>query len=404
MAQNEGGINQTLYNLFNFIAPEDFLGITEVDQQLLKKLSVAPFTSRYLSFAFDRISLPDHKPLSLIKPIIAFINQLLPENGSFKYIKEAITNFKPDALVICANSSAGILAFDRVFKNDKVNYPVIPYFMDDWMSKISQDQLGLEVDHLVKQLLTDNNYWMMISKELTEILSDRYQAQPKQLLAIRNPVDLADAPEPDQPTNNAEFTIAYAGALWPMHFDAFRSVAKAIKNDERLQQVQLKLYTQESQWNWRKAELMPLNVVYGGHLPYKQIHQQLNSADALLITASFNKENYTHTTASLQTKITDYSKARRPIVSCAPDYSANNRFLKDNDCGFCIETNNETEIANKLVEFINNISNYQYLASNAFDTLKDYTQDVAHKKIQSFIQSAINNLNAKSTNQSSPTL
>lgn len=386
MALNEGGINQTLYNLFCFIKPENFLGITEVDQKSLEKIgSTGPYTNRYKSYRLNTINFPLNRFTRYLLPFINYVNYFIFQHTSFTKLKNGIKSFAPDVIISCSNTASGVLMYDKLLSNTQIKVPIIPYFMDDWMFKVKPDKVGKTVKKIIQEMLQKNKNWMMISQELEDLLAERYQAKPEKVLHVRNPVDLSDAPKDDVYIKNDLFTIAYAGALWPMHFDSFFAVAKAVKKLSASQNIQLKLYTQASQWNWRKSELNPLGVIYGGHLPYSEIHQQLNKADALLITASFNDENYTHTKASLQTKITDYCKSKRLIISCAPSYSANNNFIKKNKCGICIETNNAQEIEKQLSSFTANIDNYQNYVSNAWNTLNNFSKEVVHQKIEDFL-------------------
>lgn len=387
MALNEGGINQTLYNLFSFIAPQDFMGITEVDQKTLRKLgSTEPYTNRYKSYKLNLINIPVNRFTKFIIPTINRINFYIFQKNAYKKLKQEIALFAPDVIISCSNTPSGILMHDKLLDKNSISAPVIPYFMDDWMYKNEEDKVGKLVHNTIRNMLQKNQYWMMIGEELGNLLAERYQTKPEKILYIRNPVDLSDAPKDSSATPHEPFKFAYAGALWPMHFDSFLAFAKALQLLPTKQKAQLILYTQESQWSWRKAELEPLGIIYGGHLPYHKIHQKLNEADALLITASFSKENYTHSTGSLQTKITDYCKSKRLIVSCAPNYAANNKFIKSRNCGVCIETGDVQKIKNQVVEIINNYSDYQNLVTNAWDTLHDFSKEVVHQKIKDFLQ------------------
>lgn len=390
MALNEGGINQTLYNLFSFIEPENFLGVTEVDQKSLKKLgSTDPYTNRYKSYKLNYIDLKLNRLTRLLLPVIDRINFFIFKKNKYKRLKYEINQFAPDIIILCSNTASGILMHDKLFDSKSIKIPIVPYFMDDWMYKIKLDYLGKTVHKLIGKILKANKNWMMIGEELGNILSKRYNAKPYEVLYIRNPVDLSDAPKNTIYHKNNPFTIAYAGALWPMHFDSFIVFAKAVKLIASTQNIQLVLYTQQSQWDWRKNNLEPLGVIYGGHLPYNQIHNKLNQADALLVTASFNKENYTHSKASLQTKITDYCKSKRLIISCAPSYAANNKFLKDNNCGVCIETNDPIVIGKNILNIIETMNDYQKYVTNAWDSLRSFSKETVHENIQSFLKSTI---------------
>jgi glycosyltransferase involved in cell wall biosynthesis len=390
MALNEGGINQTLYNIFSFIKPENFMGVSIFTEDYLKKLgSTGPYTSRYRSFQNYWIKLPNVKFIRNLAPFVERLNYTraqLANNKSVKKLIQDIDEFNADVVVVCCNFPIGILLYNKLLNNKKFVAPIIPYFMDDWMYNNNFKWLNGSVQSIIKDMLQKNPYWMTIGKELAEILMDRYEANPQKVLYIRNPVDLSNAPEDKPYIKNKPFTIAYAGALWPMHYDSFLAFAKAvhlISTDS--DPVKLVIYTQQNHWDHRKADLEPLGVEYKGHLPYSQVHQALNKADALLITSSFTKEYYNHSRASLQTKITDYCLAKRLIISVGPTYSANHNFIKQNECGVCIETNDENLIAPQLIEIIAHINEYQKYVSNAFESLKDFTKESTQVRLNQFL-------------------
>jgi hypothetical protein len=77
------------------------------------------------------------------------------------------------------------------------------------------------------------------------------------------------------------------------------------------------------------------------------------------------------TSSSVQTKITDYMAAGRPILSCGPDYSACNKFIKKWDCGLVCETNQVPIIKDFLVEQMNNSYANQRFAKTAFQVLQN---------------------------------
>jgi glycosyltransferase involved in cell wall biosynthesis len=390
MALNEGGINQTLYNVFSFIKPENFMGVSFFSEEYLQKLgSTGPYISRYKRFKYNGIKLPNVKFARNLNPFVEWINYSIAQCTNNKHnenLVEEIKAFNPDVIVPCINSTIGILMYHKLFKHNKFEGTIVPYFMDDWMNNNTFKWLNGSIQDTIKEMLQKNQYWIMIGKELSEILMVRYQTSPQRVLYIRNPVDLSTAPEPKQYVKNKVFTIAYAGALWPMHYDGFLAFAKAV-NLISTQENQIKIvaYTQDYHWNHRKADLEPLGVQYGGHLPYSKIHESLNKADALLITSSFQKQNYNHSKASLQTKITDYCLSRSLIISVGPVYSANNNFIKENECGVCIESNDEKLISLKLKEIIENIDDYPKYVTNAFESLKDFTKEKTQSKLSDFL-------------------
>ncbi|MGA7903315.1 MAG: hypothetical protein WCA06_11845, partial [Terrimicrobiaceae bacterium] len=172
---------------------------------------------------------------------------------------------------------------------------------------------------------------------------------------------------------------------------ALYTIATAAHHISDHQNVKLIVYTSADFWNWRKAELEPLGVTYGGDIPYKAIHQKLSQADALILSSSFTKEWITHSKGSVQTKITDYLKARRLIISCGPDYSANHNFLKKHNCGVCIETNDNEIVSARLNQILDNIEDYQIMVNNGWEVLQnEFTFAKVHQKLQDFLSQSVN--------------
>jgi glycosyltransferase involved in cell wall biosynthesis len=258
--------------------------------------------------------------------------------------------------------------------------------MDDWLYRANQKWMGGNVHAVTQSLLANHTSWMMISERLANIFAERYAVKPARLLAIHNPVNMEGLAAPALISKKTAYTMAYAGALWQMHFDAFLVIAKAVQLLQKSIAIRLVVYTSQSNWQWRHEALKPLNVEYGGHIPYVQIHSMLAKADCFLLTSSFSREWQTHTKASVQTKLTDYLKAGRLIISCGPSYSANHEFLKKYNCGICIETDNEQQAAGELEKILNNIEANQAYVQQGYAVLQnELCVNVVHERLKQFL-------------------
>lgn len=381
---NGGGLSQTLYNLFSFSQPQNILCVS-LDSEIKNVTLTEPYTNRYIGYHFDIIPITRNRYSKYINPLITRFNFSYNYNfRNFKKTKQQIAAFKPDVVISCSNGPVGVFMHAKLVEG--LNAKVFPYFMDDWMYGTKLKWIGGEIHQSVKAMLRASESWLMISTELAEILTQRYDVKPKSLLVVHNPVDLSDAPEVELVNNKNAYTLAYAGALWPMHYDSFYLIAKSVNLLKNKRDIKLIVYTSESFWNWRKDELEPLGVLYGGSIPYKEIHQTICKADALILASSFLEKYYSHSKGSVQTKITDYLKSKRLIISCGPNYSANHNFLKKYNCGVCIESDDVSEVAAKLDNILNNIVEYQNLVLNGWEVLeKEFTFSNVHKKLVKFI-------------------
>ncbi len=390
MCADAGGLAQTLYNIFSFSAVGDLLCITSGSSFKLYP-PTAPFDACYITYQFEIIKVPRNRLARFIRPFADWFNYTYNQTfRKFYGIKKAMLHFNPDVIVSCSNGPVGLFMHHKLLEGLPL-HNVFPYFMDDWMNQSRGRFLDKGIHAWAHNILAQNNAWLMISQNLAGILSERYRVKPARVLEIHNPVDLSDAPAIEPHQNNNIFTLAYAGSLWPMHFDAFCVVARAAQMLEYAPQVQIIVYTTADFWNWRKNELEPLGVVYGGNIPYKDIHAKLAQADALILSSSFTKEWVTHSKGSVQTKITDYLKARRLIISCGPSYSANHHFLRQHQCGVCIETNDDQLASGQLHDILTHINDYQSLVYNGWQVLKnEFSFERVHKKLNDFLSGSLN--------------
>lgn len=380
---NGKGLSQTLYNVFELNQKLDVLWITpKIKDQTIVQLT------KSLSYTFETFPSFKNRLGFLVNPIINWLNfSLRAYFRNFKTIRSSLKEFNPAIKICCPNGVIGVVMGEKIFKDIKGE--LICYFMDDWMRHSSQKWLFGNADIAVKNLLMQSKRWLVISEGLQKILEERYNVTAMQSLVIHNPVVLANHVSWGTNKNREnQISIAYAGSLWPMHFDALILIAKAITsiNKKHETNIDLIIYTSSHFWEWRKKELNNLEVLYGGNISYDQIHAKLNQSDILLITASFLDEWKTHSIGSLQTKLTDYLNSKRLVLSCGPAYSANNSFIKKYDCGICIETDNIHEIERELEDLINDFSKHTPKVQNGWRILEqEFSSERVSDKLISFL-------------------
>ncbi|MBS1640287.1 MAG: hypothetical protein JSR12_09515 [Bacteroidetes bacterium] len=381
---NAGGISQTLYNIFSFCKPENILCIAP-DYEVMQYPPSEPFANSYITYKFKIVNIGANRLAKYFGSLFNWLNLSINQLRSFTKLKEKIKTFNADVIVSCPNGVVGVLMHKKLCGN--INTKAFPYFMDDWMYLVKNKWLGGSLHSGIKEMLTQNKNWLMISNELSNLLSERYNAKPENVLPIRNPININNAPAERIPTATNKFQLAYAGAIWDMHLDALKIIANACFNLQQNNfEVTLTLFTPEHIWNWRKDEFEKYNVHYGGNIPYEKIHEVLTEYDGLILVSSFSKELFTHSKASIQTKITDYFKSRQLVISCGPEYSANHHFLKKYDCGVCIETNNINEVTAQLKQIILSLPQLRYKVNNGWELLQtEFNQTIVQQKLQNFL-------------------
>jgi hypothetical protein len=118
-----------------------------------------------------------------------------------------------------------------------------------------------------------------------------------------------------------------------MHWDAVAAVAASVA---RLRasgsDIEFVLFTDRYFWGRHETDWRQWGVVDGGLIPYAELGTTLGGCDLLLVASSFDKAQAHMSRSSVQTKVTDYMAAGRPILACGPRDAASSRFLRDIGC------------------------------------------------------------------------
>jgi glycosyltransferase involved in cell wall biosynthesis len=270
----------------------------------------------------------------------------------------------------------------------RYNYAVIPYFMDDWLQGNMLKWKGNNIQNVAGQLLNNPPATLMISPELESELSGRYKMAPKPCLHIHNPATQVAAYVDESILPG---TIIYAGSIWPMHRDALLETAKAVDILQRNGHIQFRLIIHTHEVNWeRHPELHHLQgVCFGGQLDFQNCQKVMRKAWLLLCTASFESTYAPFSRTSVQTKLTDYMGAARPILFVGPRGSASCRFVTQWGCGHCLYEANPESIADALQQLALPASQERLneMAGNGLRAASEnFSDSITWQRLCSFLQ------------------
>ncbi|AFY90189.1 hypothetical protein [Chroococcidiopsis thermalis] len=389
LSQEGKGVNRTLVNLFDNY-PAELLMLFCPEHELESNPTSSPFDRQVLSFAGHRLPIVHNRLGKSLNSLINWINLQLLDWFPISNLQK-LEEFDPEIILICPVTSLCLLMGYKLTQH--FHCPSLIYFMDDWIAIDNSRWLSNSVQKTANQLLKQADGWLMISEQLQTELSNRYQIKPQSSLIVHNPVDLSDKQPPDTArTHEGTFKVVYAGSIWSMHYDALAAIAEAIyqlRCDGK--DIELILHTDKSFWNLYQEKWQQWQVTFGDLIPYQELNCYLNKhADMLLVTSSFLLENAPMTRSSVQTKLTDYMAAGKPILACGPDYSACNQFLKKWNCGLVCETNQIAEIKNFLLVVLDRQDLWQKIAITAFEVLKsNFDTKVVNQKLQVFVKNIV---------------
>lgn len=377
------GVNRTLFNLFENY-PSERLMLFAPEKSLKYQPTAPPFNQQVVPFIDSYLPSVKNRIGKLVNPLLTAVNCQLLDWLPIPN-RKSLEAFAPEVILICPITFSSLIMGYKLTQHFQC--PSFIYLMDDWLKNVTLWWLSGNVQTVGYQLLKDSAGWLMISEQLEAELSHRYELVPQHSLIVHNPVDLSGKKLPNEVTQReGTFRVVYAGSIWPMHYDALAAVAEAIfelRCDG--QDIELVLYTDQGFWDFYKTKWEYWQVVYGSLIPYNELDSHLKKADLLLVATSFLPENSHMVRSSVLTKLTDYMAAGRPILSCGPDYSACNHFLKKWDCGLVCETNKVPEIKEIIIKQMQNRSD-QTLAKLAWETLNNnFEKSKVTTKLYQFI-------------------
>jgi len=388
------GASRTLFNLFESYPPEQL--ILFAPKSFLKSHPTSPpFERQVFSFPGNYLPSINNRFGKLVNTWINAVNCQLLDWLPIANRKN-LESFEPQVILICPVTPWCLLMGYKLTQHFQCQSLI--YLMDDWLANANSWWLSGNVQAVAYQILKKSAGWLMISEPLGAELSNRYDLVPQNLLIVHNPVDLSGKKLPDEATvRSGTFRIAYAGSVWPMHYDALAVVAEAIfelKSDGK--DIELVLYTDQGFWNFYKEKWEQWQVVYGSFIPYHELDRYLKQADMLLVATSFLPENAHMVRSSVLTKLTDYMIAGRAILACGPDYSASNQFIKKWDCGLVCETNEVEEVKDFLRKILQDRSSLNSLAKKGFEIVKDnFERSKVSLELYNFIKDISLNKNFK---------
>lgn len=379
---NKGGASQTLYNILKYAAASDLKVYIPTTAESSTKL-VEPFTSNviFANLGFP-IRLPSRIPFHrLLNWLIARLDMFIKNVQSLPNA-EKLQAFNPDIVLFCPLGPVALTVFDKM--HVLLKKPTIVYFMDDW--PVGKEQ---SFDRKIKSMLDAATGHIFISDYLKSSMQARLGFVNKPFRIMHNPIDLNEITHSNiSIQRQGTFRIVYAGSLWGIQLQAVMQMAEAVGSLRKQGvDVAFSLYTNQGFWDQNKHFWAQNEVEYKGWIPYSELKQELKSADLLLVASSFLPEFKNLTIGSLQTKVTDYLAACRPVLCLGPSYAANNLFVKKWACGLVFESPSPAELALFISQLILERNNHEAMIRRGVKQLEEkLNTDIIHKSVKEFLK------------------
>jgi glycosyltransferase involved in cell wall biosynthesis len=295
-----------------------------------------------------------------------------------------IAAFQPQLVLSVPTGPVGIALTEHC----RAAVPLVTYLMDDWIAYAHGPSLTFNTKARGRQLLRDSQGWLSISPYLLDATRTFAGVErPSQI--VHNPVVLGDSePAALRAPRTGRMRIAYAGSVWPMHFDAVAAIAQGVQRQRaRGVDIEFVLFTDRFFWGRHLEDWTRWGVVDGGLIPYDALSSALSDCDVLLVASSFDGSQAHMSRSSIQTKVTDYMAAGRPILACGPHEAASNRFLNEHECAFFAENPAPDAIDAALTACVNMRSAGPAVARRAWDVVRrDHERGAVTDRLYAFLR------------------
>ena len=171
---------------------------------------------------------------------------------------------------------------------------------------------------------------------------------------------------------NNPMQIVYTGNIALNRWKSLKLIADALESINRDGvKAQLRIYTATPLTNkMEKALNRGESSFLMGSVPACEIPEVQKNADMLVHVEAMDLANKLRVRQSFSTKIVDYLKAARPILAVGPREVASIDHLIRYDCA--IVSDNKTELEQKLCSILENPSELNRVAANAYECGRKY--------------------------------
>lgn len=215
--------------------------------------------------------------------------------------------------------------------------PVLPHFMDDWLTTYSVPGKSAAtfvsrpvLRQAVTRLMTHAQSGLAIGDAMAEEYSAKF-ARP--FVAFMNPVTVSDLPSRRIVSGRARF--GYVGGL---HLSRYANLIRLARSLGTLAaeglDVSLAVWAPAGDLATYGNALTDAGIRCASVAPH-DVEAQLRNLDIAVHVESFGRQEEKYTRLSVSTKIPQYLAQGLPIFAYAPCDAASSRYIADNDCGTC---------------------------------------------------------------------
>jgi glycosyltransferase involved in cell wall biosynthesis len=288
----------------------------------------------------------NHQPAGLLSAkngklrnlLIPWID-LLPYQFSSEFLKW-IEDFKPQLIYSLLGNIRLIGAVEQL--SSRFSIPVVPHFMDDWISTYSSPGYGRISTDFHKNIIQKRLLHLMKRSPNGLSIGDAMAEEYKKKFnipfeAFMNPIQPSDALLGNSSRPELPIQFVYVGGLHLSRWENLKEIGESmveLRKDGL--EVQLLVYAPRSDILEYRSVLESVQVQVCGTLAPEEVPGVLQRSHVVVHVESFQKMDMQYTRLSVSTKIPQYFAAGLPVFAYAPSEVASSRYVRDSNAGFVV--------------------------------------------------------------------
>ena len=279
-----------------------------------------------------------------ISPLLDFLPYDIPAEAM-----ESIRRFQPDVIYSMLGSIRMVRLVSTLSKY--LSIPVVPHFMDDWISTyaVPGRSVGSPLHVRYLKRAVDRLFGSVpIAMSIGEMMSADYSRRfLRDFVDFMNPVDVDDVfPRGNLERSDGVVRFVYVGGLHLGRADCLAEIAGAMHDARSIGcPIELNIYAPESDAvAARKLEAISPTVFYRGCIPQSQVRSVLDQNDVAVHVESFEDDCAEYTRLSVSTKIPQYLAAGIPVLAYGPTSLASCQYVQSTACGLQVGTRSKPAI------------------------------------------------------------
>jgi len=273
-------------------------------------------------------------------------------------LRQHIKSDKPDLILTVAHGELCWLAQQM---SQEYSIPLATFFHDWWPDLAYIHSWARKtLEYRFKRLYQQSQLALCISEAMRQALGSHPHAQ----VLFPIPEKLALKEYSEAGVRKEEFKVIYAGNISGIYRPMLQSLCQICLE---VSEFQLKLFGPRPDWSDFLVKDDQKKELYGGFVSRKVLMEELNQANALLLTMSFEKRYKRRTKMSFPSKLLDYCQFGKPIIIWGPDYCSAIQWGLQHQSALVVTSPSAKDLVQAIRELATQPGKQNYLGNRTLD-------------------------------------